>query len=88
MKYKLKNGFKVHEMMSLLGDKLDYVFSKSSNEDYYLLLDVKSIGKFNEETVKTLKETMGVIIINNDTLDMEAFNIEEEDMINALMNMK
>lgn len=85
-KYKLKNGFKVHELLQKID--IDYLFSKSESEDIYRLLNIEEFGTFNKSNVDKLKENgKSVIIINNDTLEMEVYNVDENELVYALMEM-
>lgn len=83
--YKLKNDFKVHEL--LLKIEVDYLFSKSLNEDFYRLLNIDELGHINEASFKALTRAKKVILINNDTLEMEVFNIDENKLVQAFMEM-
>lgn len=84
-KYKLKNGFKVHEL--LLKVDADYLFSKSEDDDFYRLLNIDVLGHIESEHVDKLMETEKVIVINNDTMEMTAHNIDDTVMMSALMEM-
>lgn len=83
--YKLKSGFKVHEL--LLKINVDYLFSKNDSEDFYRLLNIEEFGHLSEDNVNKLKRSKSVVIINNDTLQMEVFNIDEDELLQALMEM-
>lgn len=83
--WKLKNGFKVHEFLLLVD--ADYLFSKNADEDFYRLLNIAEFGKITEGNVEELIKTQKVLIINNDTLEMESHNIEESVMLSAFMEM-
>lgn len=83
--YKLKNGFKVHELLQKIN--VDYLFSKSNDENFYRLLNIDEFGHTDEESLNMLKKNKSIIIINNDTLDMEAFNVDESELLQALMEM-
>ena len=83
--YKLKDGFQVHKFLQLVN--VSFVFSITDNSDEFLLLNLNEFGTFNKAKVDKLTEKNRVLIINNDTLEMTAYNIPEADMIPALMSM-
>lgn len=84
--YKVKNGFNVSEFLKLV--KIDFVYSTNRTEDEYLLLNESAFGKFRKSDIENQKDKMRIIILNNDTLQMDSYNIPEEELINGLMNMK
>lgn len=84
--YKVKNGFNVSEFLKLV--KIDFVYSTNRTEDEYLLLNESAFGKFKKSDIEKQKDKMRIIILNNDTLQMDSYNIPEEELINGLMNMK
>lgn len=83
--YKLKNGFKVHEF--LLKVDADYLFSKSKDEDFYRLLNIDELGHIEESQVEKLMKMKRVIVINNDTMEMTAYNIEDSVLVSAMMEL-
>lgn len=84
--YKVKNGFNVSEFLKLVN--IDFVYSTNRTEDEYLLLNESAFGKFKKSDIEKQKDKMRIIILNNDTLQMDSYNIPEEELINGLMNMK
>lgn len=86
--FRIKNGFHVHEFLTLMNDKVDYLFSKKENEDFYLLLNIDAVGQFDIETVEKMKEAMSVVVIKTDKMEMTTHNIDEMEVVNAIMNMK
>lgn len=84
--YKVKNGFNVSEFLKLV--KIDFVYSTNRTEQEYLLLNESAFGKFKKSDIENQKDKMRIIILNNDTLQMDSYNIPEEELINGLMNMK
>lgn len=83
--FQLKDGFKVHEFLQ--GVHVDYLFSKKDDEDFYRLLNIDEFGHITEDNVNKLKEGNRVAIINDDTLKMETFNIDEGELYQAIMEM-
>ena len=83
--YKLNDGFNVIKFMELVD--VDFIYSTESGEDTYLLLHQDMLGVFTKATVDNQKQTKKVIIIHNDTLKMESYNIPEDELIYAFMNM-
>ena len=84
--FKLKNNFKVHEFVQLA--EVDYVFSTSGEDGVYLLLNVEEFGKLSDKDVQKLIDTESrVAIIHNSTLEMFTYNISEEEVTKALMEM-
>ena len=45
------------------------------------------IGKFSQGTVDGFKEESKVVIVNTDSMEMTAYNISEEELLKALMEM-
>lgn len=84
-KFKLKNGFKVHKFLNIID--VDYLFAKSNSEEYYTLLNLEMIGKFSQGTVDGFKEESRVVVINTDSMEMTTYNIEEEELLKALIEM-
>lgn len=88
MKINLKNKFAVHNFIKLMGNDLDYCFSTNREQDGYLLLNMSELGQLDDVAINKLKEGSAMVIINNDTMEMETFNIEEDVLIGALMQME
>ena len=84
LQYKVKNKFNVSKFITLVD--IDFIYSKTKSNPEYLLLNQAAFGSFAVSTVEEQK-TMRIVIIHNDTMMMESYNIPEEEMINALMNM-
>lgn len=82
-KYKVKNGFKVHEFIQKV--EVNYVFSKAKDEEFYRLLNIDEFGHLDEETVQGLTKKQRAIILHNDTLEMEVYNIPDEEVASALL---
>lgn len=87
MKIKLKTPFKVHEFIKLMGNDLDYCFSTSNETEGFLLLNLSELGELDAEGINKLKAGSALVIINNDTMEMETFNIDEDVLMTALMTM-
>lgn len=85
LQYKVKNKFNVSKFITLVD--IDFIYSKTKSNPEYLLLNQVAFGSFAVSTVEDQKKTMRIVIIHNDTMMMESYNIPEEEMINALMNM-
>lgn len=85
LQYKVQNKFNVSKFITLLD--IDFIYSKTKSNPKYLLLNQAAFGSFAVSTVEEQKKTMRIVIIHNDTMMMESYNIPEEEMINALMNM-
>lgn len=85
LQYKVKNKFNVSKFITLVD--IDFIYSKIESDQTYLLLNQAAFGSFSVSTVEEQKKTMRIVIIHNDTMMMESYNIPEEEMINALMNM-
>ena len=85
LQYKVQNKFNVSKFITLLD--IDFIYSKTKSNQKYLLLNQAAFGSFAVSTVEEQKKTMRIVIIHNDTMMMESYNIPEEEMINALMNM-
>lgn len=83
--FKLKDGFRVHRFLNICD--VDYLFAKSNSEEFYTLLNLEMIGKFSQGTVDGFKEESKVVIINTDSMEMTAYNISEEEILKALMEM-
>lgn len=83
--YKLKNGFKVHEFLQKIN--VDYLFAKNNDEDFYRLLNIAEFGEVSEDSFDKLKKDNKVVVINNDTLNMETFNIDEGKIVQVFMEM-
>lgn len=83
--YKLNDGFNVTKFISLID--VDFIYSTEAGKDTYLLLNQNMFGEFSKLDINIQKKDKKVIIIHNDTLKMEAYNVPEEDLINAFMNM-
>lgn len=84
LKYKVQNGFSVSKLISLVD--VDFIYS-TNREGKYLLLNEPSFGDFKVSDIEVQKKNMKLIVINNDTLEMEVYNIPEEKMIDAFMNI-
>ena len=85
LQYKVKNKFNVSKFITLVD--IDFIYSKTKSNPEYLLLNQSAFGSFAVSTIEEQKKTMRIVIIHNDTMMMESYNIPEEEMINALMNM-
>ena len=85
LQYKVKNKFNVSKFITLVD--IDFIYSKTKSNPEYLLQNQAAFGSFAVSTVEEQKKTMRIVIIHNDTMMMESYNIPEEEMINALMNM-
>ncbi|WP_461199424.1 hypothetical protein [Enterococcus sp. N249-2] len=83
--YKLNDGFEVSKFMMLID--VDFIYSTKFGSSDYLLLNQQMFGTFEKSQIDNQKLTKKVIIIYNDTLRMESFNVPEEDLINAFMSM-
>lgn len=83
--YKLNDGFNVTKFMMLVD--VDFIYSAEMSRNTYLLLNQDMLGEFTKADVDNQKRSKKVIIIYNDTLKMEAYNVPEEELINAFMNM-
>ena len=83
--YKLNDGFNVTKFMMLVD--VDFIYSAEMSRNTYLLLNQDMLGEFTKADVYNQKRSKKVIIIYNDTLKMEAYNVPEEELINAFMNM-
>lgn len=83
---KVNDGFKVSEFATQVD--CDFIYSKKVGEDFCLLLNNEIFGKVTDDNIEKQKEAnMRIVIINNDTLMAEAFNISEEEIITGIMNM-
>ena len=83
--YKVNNVFNVSKFMTLIN--VDFIYSTNREENKYLLLNQQAFGEFDYVQIEKQKKTMRIIILNNDTLRMDSYNIPEEELIEALMNM-
>ena len=83
--YKVNNGFNVSKFMTLIN--VDFIYSTNREENKYLLLNQQAFGEFDYVQIEKQKKTMRIIILNNDTLRMDSYNIPEEELIEALMYM-
>lgn len=84
--FQVQDGFKIHEF--LLKVEADYLFSKNKEDSFYKLLNTAEFGKINKADIDKLIETGSkVIVINNDTLTMQAYNIDEDVLMTSLLGM-
>lgn len=82
-KVKLKDKFEVSKFMTLID--LDFIYSEQSNQ--FLLLNQDMWGKIDPAIINKQKGKNRIIVINNDTMILEYFNIPEEEINNALIQM-
>lgn len=84
--YKLKNNFLIHDFILKCG--AGYLFSTQNNENFYRLLNVDTFGHINEEGVMSLAENGNkVVVVNNDTLWMDVYNIEEDVLLPIFLEL-
>lgn len=82
--YALPNNFPVGNL--LVNIDLDYVLSTNNAEEEYLLLNDNMLGNFNKESVmKLIESNKRVIVINNESMKLQSYNVEEEEMNNAFL---
>ena len=80
---KVKDGFSVPKFMELL--KLDFVYAKIDGR--HLLLNNEMFGDIAEDVITAQKANFRVAIIEDDTMSMEVYNIPEEEVLTALLEM-
>ena len=82
---KLRNGFPVSELIKKI--ELDFVFSTDLSSNNYLLLNVAEFGTFSESDVISLLHNNKVAVIDNDKMELKAFNVDETELIMAMMEI-
>lgn len=85
LEFKLNDGFEVSKFMMMID--VDFIYSTEAKKNTYLILNQEIFGEFPKAQIDNQKRSKKVIIIHNDTLRMETYNIPEEELINAFMNM-
>lgn len=81
----IKNNFVVSDFMEKLD--IDYIFSYNQEENVYKLLNNDMYGTFHEEDIQGFLKSNKTVIIHDKLLKLYAYNIEELDLLEALMNM-
>lgn len=79
---RLKNNFVVSDFA--VKTELDFVYS-ITDEGVCLLLNSNIFGEIPQDEVMKLCENSKVAIISNTFMEMMVFNVDEMDIINALM---
>lgn len=83
--FKVNHGFEVKKFM--LQVNVDFVYATNLQEDKFLLLNLETFGEFTKEDIEKQSKTMKLVTLNNDTLEMKAYNLEEQEIIDAFMKM-
>lgn len=83
--FKVKDGFKVHQLMVLVDINFIYSTTKGSNE--FTLLNAAEFGVTSKEQIDKLIVNNRVAILTNDTLEMTTYNIPESEILAALLQM-
>jgi len=87
--FKLKNGFLVHDFLNKLKGECDFLFSKSDGDEKYVLLNITEFGVIDEEEVKAfIANGKKILIINTTHKRMDVYNINEEMVNTALLEMR
>lgn len=86
--FKLKNGFFVHDFLNNL-DGCDFLFSVSDGSTDYVLLNVAMFGVISEAEVESfIAGGSKILIINTTHKRMDVYNISEEAVNKALLEMR
>lgn len=83
--YTLTHDFHVSELMKVLD--VDFIYAYRPETKEYLILNNEMYGTFAKSLVDAQKNHNRILIINNSTLKMEAYNIEEAEINEAFANM-
>lgn len=90
VKYALPNMFSVGTLMTKID--MDMIFSCSEIlpelSDEFLLLNNNMAGQFDKSTIQNFIDTGSrVVIISNKGMKMYAYNIDEDEMTSAMIEM-
>lgn len=83
IRLKLKDKFEVSKFMTLL--PIDFLYSEVN--DRFLLLNQDMFGNIDRSIIDKQKEKSRIVVIDNERMVMEVYNIPEEEVSNAMMHM-
>lgn len=82
---KLKNNFPVTELMMKI--EIDFIFATVKGMTDYRLLNVAEFGVTSQTDVEVFIQSRRVVIIDNDTMQLKSFNINEDELLQAMLEI-
>lgn len=82
-KARLRDGFRVSQLLKELGYELDFIYSYE--DGVYRLLNDDLSGVTDAETVNKQKQLNKIIIIDNRTLELVAYNFDDDVIEQAII---
>ncbi|HFI0463230.1 TPA: hypothetical protein ACGO1T_001825 [Streptococcus suis] len=83
--FRLNSGFPVSEFMKNI--QIDFLYSYSNVTKEYKLLNNDAFGTIESSVVRDLKKSRRVVVIEIPNNLMKAYNIPEDELIEAFTNM-
>lgn len=82
---KLKNNFPVSDLISKVD--IDFIFATVKGMTDYRLLNVSEFGITSQTDVEAFIQTRKVVIIDNETMQLKSFNINEDELLQAMLEI-
>lgn len=86
LSYRVNDGFVVSKLLQ--GVSMDFLYSTNAKGEF-LLLNQHAFGNFTWTSInKQIQSGKKVVVINNDTLMLDAYNIDEDTLVNFFLTME
>ncbi|UDM72692.1 hypothetical protein [Vagococcus fluvialis] len=79
----MKNNFVISSFA--VSTKIDFLYA-AQDEDEALLLNVETFGRMSMKDIAEKAKTERVAVVHEQTMKMYVFNVEESEIVQALLN--
>lgn len=83
--YTIDRNFSVKNFMKHL--QVDFIYSYRPETKSYYILDQTMYGEISRGIIEAQKSRNRIVIINNGTFKLEAYNIEQDELNEVFMKM-
>lgn len=84
MEFKIGTKFSVSDFMKMVD--MDFLYNYDEDQDKYFMLNDQIYGEVDKSIVEKQKMTNKVVVINTKALKLYSYNINEDELVNAMMN--
>lgn len=84
MEFKIGTKFSVSDFMKMVD--MDFLYNYDEDQDKYFMLNDQIYGEVDKSIVEKQKMTNKVVVINTNALKLYSYNINEDELVNAMMN--
>lgn len=84
MEFKIGTKFSVSDFMKMVD--MDFLYNYDEDQDKYFMLNDQIYGEVDKSIVEKQKKTNKVVVINTKALKLYSYNINEDELVNAMMN--